>query len=139
MATVAKVRPASPNVRRKLVKSIEGEMHHIYRQAREYYWPHTEIMKRMNVLYETLYPRIRMCDKEYLYGVSSTLFRLHWDNLVFSYVVNGKRLAIDSPEYRAVEAQFISEFCSDSGAHMYRGSNGALFNEPGMKEKTDAT
>jgi hypothetical protein len=90
----------------KLVKSIEQQYHDIYRVAAEQCLPHAEILKRLEAAHERR-AGLPQYSVEFLYGVSSTLYRIHQQHLEFSYVVDGVRRFLSDPVYRAFDPRNV--------------------------------
>jgi len=76
------------------------------------------------------YRRAPVWVREYLRGYEDCWIEGVWRNkVIFSYVVDGRRLALDSPEYKAVEPRVVYETAAETGAHIWR-HNGRLFTSP---------
>lgn len=60
--------------------------------------------------------------KSYLRGYEDGFMVALWREVVFSYEIDGKRLAIDTPEYRAIPPKRVNDEFSDTGAYIWRKS-----------------
>lgn len=100
----------------------------IYRNARDYYWSQATINGKLAVIFNSdRFKTQPIHAKEYLRGVANACFEMHWQYLVYSYCIDGVRMAIDSPEYRQVSPQEVHEKWSDTGAYVYRNAINALY------------
>jgi hypothetical protein len=116
----------------KLEKSFASAVHEIYRSAAELGLSSSEINKRIceNIWENDVYKKLPRYAKSFVEGVRHHCEMLQWELVVFSYVVNGKRLTIESEEYRKVDPCYVSENCTDTGAFVYREFPDKLFTQP---------
>jgi hypothetical protein len=127
------------NIKDKMLARIDD----IYCNAELYCYSGKQITNKYLeiVLMTDDYNRLPLYMKEYIRGYKDCKAKDIWHKLVFSYVVNGKRLAIDTPEYKAIDYFYIYDNCLHSGAYVWRKDTSKLFTVPQaytstMAEKT---
>ena len=108
----------------KLRQVYEHRLINLYDNALRFHWSHEFILqsKKNLLLNDPTYKKLPQWVRTYLQGYENAL-RMHLEkNLVYSYEIHGKRLAIDSEAYRKVSPQYVHEHCSHTGAFVYKGS-----------------
>ena len=116
----------------KLEKSFAHDVHNIYQNAERFQWKDSQIIEaiRVNIYENPEYKKMPRYAKSFVQGVIFYLREMHWRKVVFSYEINGKRLATNSPEYRKVSPKYVHETCSQSGCFIYAEPPNKLFTEP---------
>ena len=101
----------------------------VYNRAEVYHLSSSQIQEKLVALVwgDEAFRRLPQWVKSYCFGVSDTCSRYHQRSMVYSYVVDGVRLSIESDEYKAVSPEYIHRECSDSGALSYRDDINAIF------------
>lgn len=116
---------------------LAGQIRNLYLNADRFHWDSDFIQEGLHKIYNTEdYQRLPGHIAAYLGGVIDTLRHFHWQKVVFSYEIKGKRLSIESEEYRKVKPQYVSENCSHTGCFIYRDS-GKIFTKPLEAERSD--
>jgi hypothetical protein len=127
----------SSNTQYNRHKRLVANMASLLDDWQRYQWSNAEYLARRSALYQgNDYQRATIATREFLRGMESYAMGAIWRALVYSYVVNGERLSIESAEYRAVSPQYVSEHCLESGAHIWRTS-GKLFDAPQLPQNLD--
>ena len=128
-----------------IFKSIESIRHEIVRtfdNAAKFHWSHEKLLDERGeyVLARPDYTTLPRWAKHELDGVWWALDHLNWRKLVFTYLHNGVRYALGTPEYRAIP---VMEINTDTGAYAWRDDINALFTGAGdhlkKHEDTDAS
>ena len=103
-------------------------IHNHFHNAGRFHWEASFINSHLNGLREEdCWKRLPQYVQYFLEGVIHHCRHSHEKLLVFSYLVNGKRLAITSDEYRKVSPHYIHELCSDTGAHVYKEDTDKIY------------
>lgn len=111
-----------------VAKRLQQDAINVYENALRFHWSAQFINEAVGkIMSSEDYRRLQRADAHFVYGSIETLRRLYWSNVVFSYVVKGKRLSIESEEYRKVPAEYVSKNCAESGAFVYRNDVNAIF------------
>jgi len=100
-----------------------------YNKAEIYHSSSSQIQENLRAMVwgDEVFGRLPEWVKSYCRGVSDTCSRYHQRSMVYSYVVDGVRLSIESDEYKAVSPEYIHRECSASGALSYRDDINAIF------------
>jgi len=88
------------------------------------------------ILHSPEYHKLPVYMREYLRGYRDAKADALWSHMVFSYEVDGKRLSIESPEYKAYDAIYISENCTDTGCYIWRSDMSKLYTIPNTMLQT---
>lgn len=98
-----------------------SEVRDLFCRAEAYMLPFKDINKKVIAIYRRLYdsnlPKYAVA---YVRGVVDESFSRHRGLLVFTYEWEGKRLSIESEEYKAIRPQDIYEKASETGRFAYR-------------------
>jgi hypothetical protein len=123
-------------VNRKQMR-LTGILMELYRRCEESQWPHEKLLRERNERFygSPDYAATSTYVHEFLRGVEHVLMQRLWDVTVFSYEIDGKRLMLGTPEYRAVSPMTID---TDTGAFVYKAEPHGLFTIP-KKEVQDAS
>ena len=82
--------------------------HEIDRAVQDHVWNNSEFKKL---------PRYA---QSFVEGVRGYCDREHWKLIEYSYAIDGERLLLSDPKYRAIPSQEISEKWSHTGCHVYK-------------------
>ncbi len=104
------------------VASLAEGIENIYNNAARFHWTSEFVnaMMVVGIFDNEVYKKLPHYAQQFLMGVRSVYDKQLWKKVVFSYVVNGKRLAIDSKAYQRVSPRKVHEHCVNSGAYVYR-------------------
>lgn len=122
------------NLRRRFVE----ETHLIYDYARTCQWSSAKLSETYikRVLANEDYKELPRYERSYLEGVRDVLDSELWNNhLVFTYEIDGVRMAIDDPRYRAVPASEVNDKYSHTGAYSYRDDVTKLFYQSPQRQE----
>lgn len=99
-----------------------------------FHWTHAFYLEKRNEWFASAeYQKAPHWVRSYLSGIEFGMMRVLWGQVVYSYVVHGKRLTIESSEYRSISPQYISEQCADTGAYVWRDATDKLWTLPSEK------
>lgn len=115
----------------KLKTGFAQDITNLYCNAARFHWDTNRLSEyRRDIFNRARQSKIPQYAIEFLRGVDWHCNKMHWQLLVYSYEINGMRLAIDSDEYRKIPPQDVCELWLHTGAFIYRDS-GDLFTIPG--------
>ncbi len=114
-----------------VVKSLREGLINLYDNTARFHWTHSELLAyRAQHIHAGDYQRLPRWAQSELHGTEEILSLQLWKKVIFSYVVHGQRLTLDSAAYRAVKPQYVSEHCSESGAYVWRDAPAKLWTAP---------
>lgn len=74
--------------------------------------------------------------REYLRGYVDAKRDMLWHDMVFSYEIDGKRLSIDSVEYKAYMPEYVCTTALHSGAYVWKSDTSKFYTVPENTIKT---
>jgi hypothetical protein len=117
----------------KLRESLSHSLFNLLDNTRRFHWSHEFYMQKLLEFHHMEAFKIApLWIKHHLEGLEWGIMREIWREVEFSYEVNGKRLTLSDPEYRGHPAQYISEHCANSGAHVWRADTSKFWTMPGI-------
>lgn len=115
----------------RLEKSFAEQVHNIYANAARFHWDSDFVNDAVRKMREQDdYKQLPRYAQSFVSGVLHHCRMLHDKLMVFSYVVKGKRLTIDSDEYRKVSPEYVHKHCSDTGCFVYKDEPSKLWTKP---------
>jgi hypothetical protein len=125
------------NLQNRRVRSILSDLIDIYRRrGPAEQWSHDRILseRTARVFKHPAWDKLPFTCHQYIMGADDVLMQLYWEHVEFSYVINGERLRLSDPKYRAFPPQDVD--CS-TGAYVYKVPPHNLFTKPKGKPDGD--
>ena len=121
----------------RTIRSLQSEIYHAFERAAKEHWTHQQLLDWRSAEYGVLgspgystLPRWAKCELD---GVWWAFNEILWrEKLVFTYLHNGKRYALGTPKYEAIN---VFKIKTETGAYVWRDDLNALFTEPGFGQK----
>jgi hypothetical protein len=104
----------------------------IYDTAIEQHYTAKQITNRYCeiVLQTPEYNKLPYYVRQYINGYRDARQHALWTMVVFSYIVDGARLSLESPEYKQYDSIYIHDNCIDSGCYVWRSDTSKLYTMP---------
>ena len=119
----------------KTLRSIQSAIYYAFERAAKDHWTHLQLLdwKSKEVFGRPDYPTLPRWTHSEIAGVWWAFNEIVWrEKLVFTYLHNGKRFGLGTPEYRAID---VFEIKTETGAYSWKDDLYALFTEPGAGQK----
>jgi len=105
----------------RLEKSFSEQIINIYMNAARFHWDANKVNEAVITVWtDSVYESLPRYAKSFVEGVCWKCDRDHWKLVVFSYEINGKRMAIDEERYQKVSPREVHEKWGDTGKYIYR-------------------
>lgn len=108
------------------VQAFRGILKELWDDIERRHLPFAEYMKmRSKLLASPDHKSLPVWAKEHLCGYDTACYDMVWDKMEFSYILNGKRVLVKSPEWNDAAGQLFDleqagDFDPDSGKHVWR-------------------
>ncbi len=108
------------------IQAFRGIFQELWRDVEQRHLSFAEYMKSRNAIIEGPdYKSLPIWAKEHLRGYDTAYYDIAWSKMVFSYILNGKRVAISSPEWNDAAGQLFDlektgDFDSRTGKHVWK-------------------
>jgi hypothetical protein len=132
------------NRKRRIMQGILWAINRAFADAVKDHWTHEQTLewRNVNIYNVNDFKLLPVADRHYLLGFWDAFFAcpegLIWNTmLVFTYEVNGVRLALGTPEYRAIDPGEICNKWINTGAYCWKDDITKCFTaarEPGSVE-----